>query len=255
MEEKRQFEYEWRRRFERFAREHDQDYLVSGWSSAGLERRTSLFLDLLQRLSVKGQLSVLDLGCGAGTYVRLLRELGHHVVGMDYSMPSLKRAVEAEADSGKEASYVEADAYHLPFKSNSFDMVISIGVLQALDSCEGAIEEMVRVLRPSGCLILEFLNEFEVPYALGRLVSSRLFDRGRVRRYSIPWLKDALATRNMKLVECSSVYLAPRRLPWLNRLMARGGIISLLDKMPGFSRLSAHAFLVAFVSDRPIVRS
>jgi ubiquinone/menaquinone biosynthesis C-methylase UbiE len=41
-------------------------------------------------------------------------------------------------------------------------MVVSIGVLQALASPEQALDEMVRVLRPKGLLVVEFLNAFEV---------------------------------------------------------------------------------------------
>ncbi len=112
-----------------------------------------------QKLPVPAQ--ILDLGCGAGNYVRFLADIGHRVVGLDYSLPSLRRASGCGLEN-RSGHYVGGDAYRLPFCSEYFDLVISIGVLQALGSPERALDEMVRVLRPKGLLVIEFLNAFEV---------------------------------------------------------------------------------------------
>src|SRR5262245_298104 len=104
------FEGEWRNRFERFARSHDADHLVSGWSAGGLRRRLAIFEKILAQQQCSPPARVLDLGCGAGTYVRFLAALGHHVIGLDYSLPSLSRAI--AADSSREGRYVSGEAYY-----------------------------------------------------------------------------------------------------------------------------------------------
>ena len=152
----RPFEAEWRARFERFARAHDDEALISGWSAAGLRRRVQLFGALLPALGVPEGGAALDLGCGGGTYVRLLAGLGHRAVGLDYSLPSLARAL--GADPGGKARYLAAEAYALPFGGGAFDLVLCIGVLQALAEPARAIGEMARVLRPGGVLVVEALN-------------------------------------------------------------------------------------------------
>src|SRR5262249_46903742 len=101
------FDLEWRDRFERFARKHRDGACFSGWSEMGPRRRVQLFLSLLTSLNLPRRVDTLDLGCGAGTYVRRLAELGHNVVGMDYSWPTLMHAV--SADAARRSRYLAAD--------------------------------------------------------------------------------------------------------------------------------------------------
>jgi hypothetical protein len=67
------FEDEWRARFELFARAHDSEAGISGWSETGLERRVHLFRSLVPAASPGPPPVALELGCGAGTYVRSFR--------------------------------------------------------------------------------------------------------------------------------------------------------------------------------------
>lgn len=236
------FEREWRGRFERFGRTYDEDHLVSGWSAAGLERRMSLFRQIIDSLGPSNNLEVLDLGCGAGSYVRLLTGMGHRVVGLDYALSSLQRAI--AADPEQQGHYVAGTAYHLPFRSARFNMVVSIGVLQALGNMERALSEMMRVLRPDGFLVLEFLNTFEAPYALSSALAWMSGREIRVRRYSVLRVARTLAENDMKLTCRVGVYLPPRRFPWLSRYMGQGRIFRTLEKIPGFAFAFAHAFLL-----------
>jgi SAM-dependent methyltransferase len=71
------FERQWQSRFEKFATRHGSDHLVSGWSVAGLRRRLAVFEGLLDQGLLGTGTRVLELGCGAGTYVRLLAKRGH----------------------------------------------------------------------------------------------------------------------------------------------------------------------------------
>src|SRR5215813_3064424 len=167
----RTFEEEWQERFERFARYSEADHLISGWSVSGLRCRLALFSELLRGRVPQSPARILDLGCGAGTYVRLLADLGHQVIGLDYSLPSLSRALDADPKGA--GHYVGGEAYNLPFCDERFDLVVSIGVFQVLASPEWALDEMVRVLRPKGLLVVEFLNGFEL-LAVLRSVGERL---------------------------------------------------------------------------------
>lgn len=236
------FEKEWQGRFERFAQCYEADHLVSGWSDSGLRRRLALFDELLRGRELPPTARILDLGCGGGTYVRLLSGLGHWVVGLDYSLPSLYRA--RTADLKWAGRYAAGEAYHLPFFDEHFDMVVAIGVLQALNHPERALDEIGRVLRHKGLLILEFLNAFEVvalarsAYAWlgGRLPRVQTFSRFQVSRW--------LVQRGFRLLQCAAVYLPPRRFPQLGGILSRRGTVSLMKSMPGFSLVAAHAFML-----------
>ena len=133
-----------------------------------LNRWLSLFQDqrwrkeTVRRVVQCGKgLRLLD-GCtGTGDLAILLaREpMVKEVVGVDASKEMLDRArVKTDKVSGlAKVLYQEADMYHLPFPDDSFDAItISFG-FRNLNRYEDALREMLRVLRPGGCIaILEF---------------------------------------------------------------------------------------------------
>jgi demethylmenaquinone methyltransferase/2-methoxy-6-polyprenyl-1,4-benzoquinol methylase len=81
------------------------------------------------------------------------------IVGADFCQPMLERAVGKTLRAGAESRirYVEADAQHLPFADDSFQIAaVAFGLRNVTDTDQG-IAEMVRVTRPGGRVaILEF---------------------------------------------------------------------------------------------------
>ena len=242
------FESEWRARFERFARTYRDEASISGWSEMGLKRRLQLFSSLLPSLDLSGGARALDLGCGGGTYVRLLAGLGHPAVGIDYSLASVHRAV--AADPGRKGRYLAGEAYALPFRDGAFDLVVAIGVLQALTQPERALDEMARVLRAGGVLVVEALNA-RAAFALARRATERL--RGlpaRVRVYDPGQVERWLSDRRLRPLRRLPIHLPPRRLPGLV-----GGldVLSRLSggRRSGLTQLTAHSFLFAARRGQP----
>jgi len=90
----------------------------------------------------------LDVGCGAGGLARRLGEAGARVAGMDACASMLGRA---RSSAGR---WVKGDARRLPFAGASFDLVSCSLVLHYLHDPGRAVEEVARVLRPGGRLVL-----------------------------------------------------------------------------------------------------
>lgn len=234
------FDHEWQARFQRFGHSYVSEHAVSGWSAEGLGRRFRLFEKLMHHLPLGPRVRVLELGCGAGTYVRYLAGLGHHVVGTDYATPSLRRAL--ENDLTRQGQYVAADGYALPFSRESFDLVVCIGVLQALSRPERLLDEIARVLRPRGITVIETLNALGSGAMLRRLREILGNRPPRVRFYSPSPVHRWLAQRELLVLERVGVYLPPRRLPGLGRFLDRPATTHLLEGVPGAALLGAHAF-------------
>lgn len=92
---------------------------------------------------------ILDVGCGAGHYLRSLRrELGDtfEYVGCDATAQYIERAKKAFASDTK-ASFQQADIFNLDFADNSFDLVICNNVLLHLPSVAKPISELIRVAK------------------------------------------------------------------------------------------------------------
>jgi SAM-dependent methyltransferase len=237
----RQFDAEWQARFERFARTYADEARISGWSHAGLERRLRVVRALLAGMALPGSPRALDLGCGAGSYVRLSADLGHQAFGLDYSLPTLARAL--AADPGSKGRYAAGSAYALPFRPRTFDLVLSIGVLQALAEPELALDEMTRVLRPGGWLLIEALNG-RAWLARGQRALKRV--RGttvRVRTYDPAGVRVWLSARGFCLVRQEGLLLPPRRVPGIATVLDLPIVARTLGTSRRVVDAVAHTFL------------
>ena len=97
---------------------------------------------------------VLDLGSGAGTdslvAAQMVGEQGH-VSGIDMTPAMLAKARAAAAAVGvTNVEFVESEAERLPFADESFDVVISNGVIDLIPDKEAVFAELHRVLVPGG---------------------------------------------------------------------------------------------------------
>ena len=95
-------------------------------------------------LWARGAGRVLDAGCGSSLIVQSL----NNAVGMDFNYAKLRFLRRYEIP------LVNASAFALPFKDESFDCVISSQVIEHVRFDESLFSEMCRVLRPGGRLIL-----------------------------------------------------------------------------------------------------
>jgi ubiquinone/menaquinone biosynthesis C-methylase UbiE len=110
----------------------------------------------VERALGAGPESVLDVGIGPGRGVALLSGNGRRVVGVDVSRRMLRRADAHLTAERARASLAQANALALPFKSGSFDAIVSTYLLDVLSDAElpFALQELVRVLSPGGRLVL-----------------------------------------------------------------------------------------------------
>ena len=92
----------------------------------------------------------LEIGCGEGRVARELATRSHNVVGVDASPTLVRFAREADA----RATYIIADGTALPFADATFETVVAYNSLQTMaqvDDMARAVQEVGRVLKPSGC--------------------------------------------------------------------------------------------------------
>lgn len=235
------FERRWRRRFEEFAGARDDDAGIAGWTPSGLETRLRNFLHHWP--GVARDSLWLDIGCGAGTYTRLLAQEGARVCGIDYSLPSLAKA--RARSTGRDIPWFAADVNRLPVKPATADGVLCFGVLQAIAATEPALRSMAAALKPGGVLWVDILNAecianilerrrlaragkpTHLRYETRRAVREALVRAGfeDVHLYWLPILPARLA-RFQWLVETAPARLAWRLLPWLTTRVSHSVLVS-----------------------------
>ena len=125
---------------------------------------------------------VLDAGCGVGWGSELLRRAGAaSVVGVDISDAAL-----ADARSrAPECEFVPGDLQKLPFPDAEFDVVVCMEALEHTEDTGGTLDELARVLRPGGVLLVSSPNpgvyEAGNPFHVHELTADELHHELAVR--------------------------------------------------------------------------
>ena len=101
---------------------------------------------------------MLELGCGTGHWTEYFVEQGFNVIATDSSKAMLNIAKNKQIN----ADFITSDAQNLPFNNNTYSVIASVTMLEFTEDQESAIQEMYRVLKHEGWLILGCLNSKSV---------------------------------------------------------------------------------------------
>ena len=143
-----------------FRERADAHFWSQRWEAESLDHllavaQTSELTRFLERF-VRPGCRLLEGGCGLGQYVRYFGERGVAATGVDYS----EAAIAAHRAAYPGSDVRTADLAELPFADGSFDVYLSLGVIEHYVDGGGAIlAEAHRVLAPGGVLLLS------TPYA------------------------------------------------------------------------------------------
>lgn len=127
------------------------DYYHSDFGKIVDRAEKEIVLSLLKDIPKE---EVIELGCGTGHWTNYLIKQGFKVIGIDASEAMLNMA----KSKGINAKFLLADSENLPFTDESYKIIVSITMLEFADNQDTVIQEMYRVLKKDGWLILGFLN-------------------------------------------------------------------------------------------------
>ncbi len=147
----------------------DEDLRIefNAWAEAGRGERMErghrpATEQAIERLELRPEYRVLDVGCGIGWAVRLMAEQCStgEAVGIDVSDEMIARA-RSFRGGPQNVRYEVASAARLAFEDDSFDRVLSVESVYYYDDVGAALGEVARILRPSGVLavLVDFFRE------------------------------------------------------------------------------------------------
>ena len=136
----------------------DPGFFVHYLDAASAQEQTQVMKRRsFQLLNVQPGAQLLDVGCGPGDDARALAQLAGstgRVVGIDTSTTMIAEARQRAGGSDLSVQYVVGDAHHLDFADNSFDGCRAERVFQHVENPRQVLQEMVRVTRPGGRIVL-----------------------------------------------------------------------------------------------------
>jgi ubiquinone/menaquinone biosynthesis C-methylase UbiE len=135
-------------------------------------KRVSLVLNAIKaRKSDK----ILEVGCGEAYVLRKIKN--GVVVGIDISDAALKYAKKRlKEDNNAKILLLRADAQKMPFKDNSFDKIICTELLEHVTNPEKVIEEIARISKINGTIVLTIPNELLINKVKDLVLKVKLYD-------------------------------------------------------------------------------
>jgi len=146
---------------------------------------------------------VLDLGCGDGTRLRLLMELGWEGVGVDFDIHAIDRA------RGMGVDAYCGELTELGFADNSFDAIILRHVIEHIANPNAVLKECARLLKPDGQFIITTPNT----RSIGQQYFAESWRGLEVPRhltvYTCSALKNIVKHSGLRVKQCKSFHGAP----------------------------------------------
>ncbi|HEY4426913.1 MAG TPA: class I SAM-dependent methyltransferase [Solirubrobacteraceae bacterium] len=218
--------------------------------------RRTVIERVLDGLRLPARARILDAGCGSG---RNMLELARHgsVTGVELSHTSV--LVARDRGTGE---VVEGSVLDMPFTADSFDLAVSLDVIEHLDDDVGALREMRRTVTPGGSLLVtvpaypwlwsghDEINHHHRRYtrrSLERAAEEAGWEQVRTTYFNSLLLPAAIILRvldrlSTKTTESSlDLWVPPRPINWLleRPLLLEAGVISHGGRIPaGLSLLA-----------------
>ncbi len=190
------------------------DELASQWEQkyrkSSFVRRREVVRECLAGITLRDT-SWLDAGCGTGTLARWLAEQGCQVEAVDAAPEMLRVAQEVASEVSRllpitfrQVETIEA----LPFPANSFDGILCSSVLEYVSNPGTCLDELGRVLRPNGVLLISVPSARSVVRRLLKAVHACTAALGRPwpsylsiskHQYSVGSFQDLLRARGLKM--------------------------------------------------------
>ncbi len=148
---------------------HEYEALTDGY----LYVTASLIADEIAHLAKARTGVAVDLGCGPGSLVSelTLRFPQLLVIGLDISFPMAKLA--QERNNVENVAFVVADVHHLPFQTQSVQMIVSHGAMHHWRELARALAEVKQVLADKGFVYVSDLKR-DTPDALVQEIAALL---------------------------------------------------------------------------------
>jgi SAM-dependent methyltransferase len=159
---------------------------------------------LVQRVDLRPETDVLDVGTGTGNLAIPAAQAGARVVGLDLSAAQLEDAQRRAAQAGVVVQWIVGDAEALPFPDASFDQVMSAFAVMFAPRHKLAARELVRVCRPSGRIAICSWTPASIVGELMEIVSAALPPPPEYALPPLLWgtrehLEELFAGRDIKL--------------------------------------------------------
>ena len=158
---------------------------------------------------VKGKL-LLETGCGSGNNLYGFNQLGYRTYGLDVSEEVLITAKRNCEGKNFKPLLIKSDVRKMPFKDNTFDLLLSPGLVEHLKDHKNAVHESIRILKKGGHLWISVPYKFTF-FVLNKKIQQliRIWPLGLEKSFSERYFKKLLEKNGMEIIKTHRAKAGP----------------------------------------------
>jgi ubiquinone/menaquinone biosynthesis C-methylase UbiE len=190
----------------------------------------------------KGQ-NILEVGSATGVFSFEYEKYGINLTSIDLSPENIKWSKKKAKKKNSSIDFQIADVENLPFPENYFDGILSFSTLRYVPNIDKALQELFRVLKPGGFIIIDFPNK-KCPWFGG--LKKKVLGREHIfdNHYYINDIKKMMGKTNFKDIKFERGLFIPKSTPdklfWLFKIFE-----FFAEKLPVIRTYSAIIFVGA----------
>lgn len=153
---------------------------------------------------------VLEVGAGSGRDSIKISSMGGNGYVVDYASSSLQTIREISANEKADLTLIKGDAFKLPFKDESFDVVFHQGLLEHFRNPEDLLKENIRVMKKGGLLLVDVPQKYHFYTVVKHILM--LFGKwfaGWETEFTVSQLENMLKKKGLSIVAVYGDWLNP----------------------------------------------
>jgi len=186
--------------------------------------------------------TVLDWGCGYGHMSFLMSSLGLKVISCDIHQSAVSSYRKMNIDM---KTFIQIPFVELPFKDESFEAVLSCGVLEHVADEQKSLNELWRIIKKQGFLCIYMLPN---KYGLYEFINTLLKKSDHPVKYTVASIKKILTKQGFKVIEIKRSNMFPKNIPSFLPLLLQKIFKGIYDKF-----YSVLFFIESFFLKIPVI--
>ena len=167
-------------------KEWDKIYKQYGEIQSEILPSVRIAVEIFKKYNCK---NIMDLGCGTGRHTIYLAQNNFNVLATDISETGLENTKIKANDIGlNNIKYLQHDMRKIPLEDNYFDGVLCIWTTGhgKLIDVEKSVEEIYRILKPNGVVIIDYVSTKDGHYGKGEEIEKNTFINNMEGEENIP---------------------------------------------------------------------
>lgn len=146
--------------------------------------------------------NILDVGCASGWFISEISKKNPQArcIGIDV----YDKAIIYAKGKYPHIKFQTADAHHLPFKDNMYDVIVCTEVLEHVDNPKNVLKEIKRVLKPKGLVIIELDSGsilFSIVWYIWRKLNGKVWNDSHLHSFNVKKLDNVIAACGFSIVK------------------------------------------------------